>query len=168
MMALDTGICAPETPETLLLQQNQLIRRKRPSQMFPRGTSELPLPLGFARYENVRGIYHFGGIEVETIMDLSGRGRENEILLLGPFSKYDVALRLRDGEKVTYITEYIGSTELRCAIGSDGTIDRQFEYFEKTREPDGVIVVGECPIRVTKWLVANDLNDLMRRAVNHG
>jgi hypothetical protein len=160
MIALDTGMCAPESLETLMLQQKQLIRGKRSAQMFPVGTVELDMPSGCERYENDRGVYHFHNIPVEMVMDLSSRGRENEILLLGPFSKYDIALRVRDGEKVTYVSEYIGHVELRCAIGSDGTVLDQYRYFEKTREPSGIICVGKQPERVDRWLT--------ERAVSHG
>ena len=161
MMALDTGLCAPENLETLVLQQDQLIRRRRNAQMFPVNTLELPVPVGCARYKNNRGAYHFRDIPAERVRELSEQGQENEILLLGPFSKYDVALRIQRGEQLTYITEYIAGIELRCAIGTDGTIDRQREYFEKTKEPTGEIVIGECPARVKTWL-----DD--KRTVNHG
>jgi hypothetical protein len=72
--------------------------------------------------------------------------------MLGPFSKYDIAVRLERGEIPTYITEYVDSTELRSAIGTDGTIDQQRLYFEQTKEPDGIIVIGRCPDRVMKRL----------------
>jgi hypothetical protein len=91
-------------------------------------------------------------MSVEMVEMLSKQGRENEILLLGPFSKYDIAVRVQNGETLTYITEYIGGIELRCAIGTDGTIDQQHKYFEKTKEPAGMIVIGEYPIRVKRWL----------------
>lgn len=152
MMALDTRLCAPESLDTLVLQQDQLIRGKRDAQMFPIGTLELPIPSGCERYGNDRGIYHFRNMPVARVMELSEQGRENEILLLGPFSKYDVALRIRDGEELTYITEYVASIELRCAIGTSGTIDRQREYFEETKEACGTIVIGKCPERVERWL----------------
>lgn len=164
MIALDTGICVPESFQTLALQQRQLILGKRDAQMFPKGTIELRLPQGCERYENNRGIYHFRNIAIEKIEELSKQGRENEILLLGPFSKFDIALRLRQGEKLTYITEYIFFTELRCAIGTNGTIDEQRQYFEKTKEPEGIIVIGEYPYRVKQWLMAND----QRKYVSHG
>lgn len=156
-MALDTGLCAPESLQTLVLQQDQIIRGKRDAQMFPCGTLELPVMIGCERYANDRGAYHFRNIEAETVKMLSEQGRENEILLLGPFSKHDIALRLRDGEELTYITEYVNSIELRCAIGTDGTIERQREYFEKTKESVGIIVIGECPARVKRWIAAPTL-----------
>jgi hypothetical protein len=152
MMALDTRLCAPESLQTLVLQQDQLIRGNRDAQMFPGGTLELPVPQGCERYKNHRGIYHFRNMSVEMVEMLSKQGRENEILLLGPFSKYDIAVRVQNGEALTYITEYIGGIELRCAIGTDGTIDQQHKYFENTKDPAGMIVIGEYPIRVKRWL----------------
>lgn len=152
MMALDTGFFAPESLQTLVLQQDQIVRGRRDAQMFPGGTLELPVPIGCERYANRRGVYHFRNIPPQVVKVLSEQGRENEILLLGPFSKYDIALRLRGGEELTYITEYVSGIELRCAIGTNGTIDQQREYFEKTKEPTGAIVIGECPIRVKRWV----------------
>lgn len=153
MTALDTGICAPESIATLLLQQGQLKRRARAVQMFPRGTSELALPDGFGRHENTRGVFHFApeAISPSEIDRLSAEGRENEFLLLGPFSKSDLAKRVLDGEQVTCITEYSSDdVEVRCAAGTSGTIVEQREYFEKTKEPNGVIVIGEYPDRVRR------------------
>lgn len=166
MMALDTGLCAPESIETLMLQRRQLVRGKRKAQMYPKGTIELPVPHSCERYGNGRGVYHFRNIPVETIRKLSDQGRENEILLLGPFSKFDIALRLRKGERLTYITEYVSSTELRSAIGTDKTIGEQHRYFESTKEPDGLIIIGECPERVKRWLAANDVPKT--GAMSHG
>jgi hypothetical protein len=167
MTAIDTGVCVPESRETLALQQRQLVLGKRNSQMFPVGTIELSLPDECDRYENSRGVYHFRNISVEKIKELSEQGRENEILLLGPFSKFDIALRLRQGEILTYITEYISSIELRCAIGTNETIDEQRQYFEQTKESDGVIVIGECPSRVRWRLVANDMQK-SQKVMSHG
>lgn len=151
MSAIDTGICAPESRATLLLQQRQLIEGRRDVQMFPAGTVELPLPQGCVRYANHRGVYHFRPerIELETIRRLSREGRENEFLNLGPFCKSEIARRAQAGEQVTCITEYSADgVELRCAAGTDGTVETQRSYFEKTKAPDSVIVIGEYPPRV--------------------
>jgi hypothetical protein len=152
MMAIDTGMCAPESLDTLVLQQDQLIRGVRDAQMFPRGTVELKIPEECERYENSRGIFHFRNIGLERIKELSEQGRENEILMLGPFSKFDIALRFAKGEKITYITEYVSSIELRCAIGTNKTIDQQYRYFMETKESNGSVIVGQYPDRVKRWL----------------
>ncbi len=159
MIALDTRIYAPESKETLELQQVQLVGGRRNAQMFPGGIGELMVPKGCDRYENERGVYHFRNISVWIVRELSEQGRENEILLLGPFSKYDIALRILGGENLTYITEYVDGIELRCAIGTDGTIDLQNDYFEQTKEPGGAIVIGEYPERVKRWLDGKAANN---------
>ncbi len=164
----DTGLCAPESIETLLLQQRQLLRGARNVQMFPCGTPELPLPDGCHWHENFRGVFHFRpeSISFFKIDELSEQGRENEFLLLGPFSKYDISSRLQNGEMSTCITEYVSGFELRCAIGTNGTIDQQRRYFEETKESDGLIIIGECPDRVKRWLAAND--EQKQRSINYG
>lgn len=151
MSAIDTGICAPESVATLLRQQSQLQHGARNVQMFPTGTAELPLPDGFFRHQNARGVFHFRAesITAATIDALSNEGRENLFLNLGPYSKSDIALRARAGEKVTCITEFTQTgIELRCAAGTDKTIDEQRAFFARTKEPDGIIVIGQLPARV--------------------
>lgn len=153
MSAIDTGICAPESVLTLLRQQLQLTRGVRDVQMFPAGTAELPLPDGFARHQNARGVFHFrdGKITAARIEALSADGRENLLLNLGPYSKSDIAERARRGETVTCIAEFTpAGVELRCAAGTDGTIAAQRAYFEETKEPDGIIVIGQLPARVAE------------------
>lgn len=151
MTALDTGICTPESDATLRVQQRQLTGGRRDVQMFPTGTSELPLPGGFARHRNARGVFHFcpAKISVAAIEQLSANDRENEFLNLGRFSKADVAHRILGGERLTCITEYTPEgVEIRSAAGTDGTIDLQRAYFEATQEPDSRLVIGTFPDRV--------------------
>jgi hypothetical protein len=156
MTAIDTKICAPESVETLLLQQRQLAQRKRSVQMFPCGTFELGLPVGASRHENERGVYHFWPDEIpaERIEKLSVEGRENEFLNLGPFSKADIAARAIAGEPVTCVAEYSESgIEIRCAAATACTAPEQVQYFEKTKEPGSAVTVGVYPARVrTAWL----------------
>lgn len=146
---MDTGICAQESLETLLLQQRQLVEGVRSVQMFPTGTSELPCLGNFARYVNARGVFHFNPHKI-NILDIEKKsfdGRENEFLNLGPYSKRDIVLRALGGEKVVCITEYVNDVELRSAVGTDKTIEDQIEYFESTKDPNGVLVIGDPPKR---------------------
>lgn len=155
MIPLDSGICSPESLDTLRIQQTQLLHGVRDAQMFPAGTSELPLPHGFARHENARGVFHFQPTKISAfeIEKLSAQGRENEFLMLGPFSKYDVAKRIVDGDTLTYITEYTrDGIEIRSAAGSLGTLDRQRAYFERTKDPDSIFIIGIPPLRVRERL----------------
>ncbi len=152
MTAIDTGICAPESCETLLAQQCQLIKGRRKVQMFPAGTAELPtIPKGCERYANHRGVYHYNPtlIALDDLKRLSREGRENEFLNLGPFSKSDIARRAQAGETVTCIAEYnFDDVELRCAAATTATLPEQRAYFEATMEIGSRIVVGEYPERV--------------------
>jgi hypothetical protein len=154
MMALDTGICVPESEQTLTRQQRQLVEGRRYVQMFPMGTKELPLPDGLVRCSNNRGAFHFqpSKITPEEIDRLSDQGRENEFLNLGPYCKFDVADRIqRHGEILSCITEYAhDGVELRSAAATDRTIPEQLAYFERTKEPGSKIVVGEFPERVRR------------------
>lgn len=148
---LDTGICAPESEQTLLLQQNQLVCGRRNVQMFPFGTPELELPRGMARCQNERGVFHFNPDKMvaETILKLSREGNENRFLNLGSYSKYDIALRISGGEKLVCITEYTSEgVELRSAAGTNKTCNAQRVYFERTKEPNSVITLGPAPDRV--------------------
>lgn len=149
--SFDTGKCAPECLETLLIQQKQLVKGTRRVQMFPLGTLELVLPEGFVRHQNFRGVFHFNPEEITSDeIDLAGlQGTENTFLNLGPFSKADIAKRVKRGEKVTCISEFtFDGIEVRCAAATEKTIPRQREYFERTREPNTIILVGVFPDRV--------------------
>lgn len=143
-MFMDTGLCIPESVMTLELQQRQLLAGKRIAQMFPIGTCELPLQPGLSRYLGKRGIFHFRPdcIDAAAIDALSSQGRENEFLNLGPISKPEIADRMAKGETLVCITEKIDGVELRSAAGTDKTMDSQRDYFERTKEPGSVIVIG--------------------------
>lgn len=148
---IDTGMCAQEDIATLLIQQKQLVEGRRHVQMFPAGTIELLIPKGLSRYQNIRGVFHYRpeAITVEKIKELSRKGRENEFLNLGPYSKHDIALRALGGEEVVCITEYTPDrVEVRSAAGTTKTSNEQRDYFERTKEPGNVIVIGEPPSRV--------------------
>jgi hypothetical protein len=152
---LDTGKCVPESMETLLLQQKQLVEGRRPAQMFPKGTPELPLPKGFARFENFRGVFHYDvrKIYAVEIDKLSMAGRENTFLMLGPYSKPEIDMMVANGDRYACVTEMTPEgIELRSAMGTDKTINEQRMYFERTKEPGNIVAVDALPERVTKWL----------------
>lgn len=152
---MDTGKCAPESPETLRIQQSQLVRGLRNVQMFPVGTIELELPFGFCRYDNARGVFHYNPEKIDAfkIMTLSSLGYENLFLNLGPYNKADIEKRCAAGEGLKFITEYTDDgVEVRCAAGVDSTLEVQYRYFEQTKEPENIIVVGFPPNRVSLHL----------------
>jgi hypothetical protein len=144
---MDTGQCIPEALATLLAQQSQLVTGRRDAQMFPLGTDELPLPEGMARHKNGRGIFHFRPerLTCADIETLSRDGRENEILLLGPYSKPEIAHRVRFGEQPVCISERTPEgVEIRTAVGTVETMQEQIDYFEITKDdPSNVVEVVE-------------------------
>lgn len=106
--AEDTGANLPETESSLVEQQKQVMAGRRPAQMFPNGTPELPVPQGLGRVVTARGVFHFNPdlVSAAQIVEASAEGRENEILGLGPMSKADVMeAAQRTGEKPVAITE---------------------------------------------------------------
>lgn len=140
----DTGQCVPETAATLAVQRAQLVAGKRDVQMFPVGTAEMPIPDGFQRHQNARGVFHFrpDAISAEAIEALSADGRENEFLMLGPFGKSEVAKRILAGESLLCVTERTPEgTEVRSAAGTSTMINTQRDYFERTKEPGNTIAI---------------------------
>lgn len=147
----DTGKNAPESPETLHIQQRQLVFGLRNVQMFPVGTLELEVPFGFCRCENARGVFHYNPEKIDSfkIMALSGLGCENLFLNLGPYNKSEIERRCLAGEELKYITEYNDyGIEVRSAVGVASTLEEQYWYFENTREPENTIIIGNPPDRV--------------------
>lgn len=139
-----TETCIAESPETLRIQQRQLLEGRRAVQMFPTGTPELPLPPGLERHVSARGVFHYRQERISTsqIESLSRLGRENEILNLGPFSKADIVDRVNAGEKLLCLTERTANgTEVRSAAATASTIPIQRQYFETTREPNSSIEI---------------------------
>lgn len=156
-MYSDTGRCVPESSDSLLLQQEQLNRGKRHVQMFPTGTVELSLPAGLCRHQNARGVFHYRATSISAaeIETSSALGKENEFLMLGPYSKPEIADRYLAGETLLTVTEYTpAGVELRCATGTNATIAEQRDYFERTKEPGNSIVVGNLSEVIIKRLVA--------------
>jgi hypothetical protein len=151
----DTGQNAPESLETLQIQQRQLLRGIRDVQMFPIGTFELEVPFGFARCDTARGAFHYNSDKIDyfKIGVLSHLGRENEFLNLGPYNKTDIENRHLAGEELRYITEYTDQgVEVRSVLGVVSTLEEQYWYFERTKEPENTIVVGDPPDMVSLHL----------------
>ena len=141
----DTGITVPETYESLLAQQRQLIEGRRVAQMFPVGTEELPLPPGMERIETRRGVFHFDPMRVSAkeVVAASESHRENEVLGLGPMSKDDVAGVMRDtGEKPVSIVERdpMGN-EVRGSLATPSTVEAQSDTILRTADPKNTVDV---------------------------
>lgn len=141
---IDTGLNIPETIETLLEQQKQLIAGRRVAQMFPLNSSELVVPTGFSRVETSRGVFHFDPTKIsrDTIWVLSETQHENTILGLGPYNKKLILDLHAAGESILTITERTASgVEVKAAIGTQSTAPKQIEYFELFKTPGNIVSV---------------------------
>lgn len=128
----------PETSDTLNAQQQQLVAGHRRAQMFPNGTSELPLPRGMSRTVTKSGAFHYdpSRLSAVDIHKLSGQDRENELLDLGPVSKREVLRRLRGGEvPVAVVERNRDGHEVRAALGTHKTVGRQHTAMLRTKSP---------------------------------
>lgn len=136
----------PETSETLMAQQGQLLDGDRAVQMFPQGTAELGLPEGMGRFENERGAFHYNPeqIGVANIAQASAQGRENEILDLGPYSKEDIFQLIQQGGRPLVAVERTpDGVEVRAAIGTEETLPAQIKAMESAKSPNNTIVVND-------------------------
>ncbi len=136
----------PETDDTLRAQQNQLTNGHRRVQMFPSGTPELPVPHGMQRTENENGVFHYDPrrIDENEIHHLSARGRENEFLDLGPYSKDDILHRLRGGEiPIAVVERHPDGTEVRAAAGTHTTAHHQMAAMHRTKSPGNRVQIED-------------------------
>lgn len=126
--------------------------------MFPSGFRELELPANMERHQNNRGVFHFRPAEInqEIIDGLSAEGRENEMLLLGPFNKTDILERLAAGEELlTVVEQTIDGTEVRAAAGVASTLPKQLEYFEETKDDkNNQIIVLDMAVLLQRRLAS--------------
>ena len=141
-VAPDEPETVPETHETLVAQQHQLIDGHRRVQMFPRGTRELSLPHGISRIVVDGEVFHYdpNRISAEQIRHASANGRENELLDLGPFSKHDIMHRLHGGEMpVAVVERRPDGTEVRAAAGTHVTAQHQMAMMHHTKSPGNTL-----------------------------
>lgn len=140
--ARDTGQNIPESRTTLEAQQQQLLEGRRPAQMFPAGTDELPLPEGMERIETPRGVFHFNPAEItrDQIREASAAGRENDVLALGPNSKADVAEHTATGEPEIAVTErQPDGAEVKGAVSTPSLAPETVAALEQTKTPGNTI-----------------------------
>lgn len=135
--------CVPERLETLQAQQQALIEGRRPCQMFPTGTPELPLPDGMERIKTERGVFHFNSDEMDavSIVSASNAGEENLVLGLGPYSKAEIMRLAAEGEKAVCVVERAAGTgnEVLTALTVERFADEVKEVMEE-RAGDGNFV----------------------------
>lgn len=145
---LDTGMNVPEPPATIAAQQAQVGKGKgagaRSAVMFPQGSQEPDLPEDWSRIVTPRGVFHYdpSKIKASQIRELSAKGRENEILGLGPVSKPDADKRIQQGEPpVTVVERQPDGTEVKAAVGTPSTAAKQAKALEKGKLPGSTIGV---------------------------
>lgn len=133
----------PETEQTLLEQQVAVVEGRKPAQMFPTGTEELPLPAGMERVETPRGVFHINP-SLTTKADViraSESGEENKILGLGPVTKMEAAA---SGQPVAVVERTKSGTEVLTAAT---TLERLQETLDqlKSQAAKGNTVAVEDP-----------------------
>ena len=149
---MDTGRNKPESRRTLSLQHEQVMRGHKPAMMFPKGTAEAKKPLGLQRTKTARGVFHYNPSQVSEahIRHASRGGRENDVLGLGPYSKADIAKRIKAGEKPVAIVERtLDGKEVKAAVGTDKTALEQLAYFNRTKTKGNIVRI-EHPAKVVK------------------
>jgi len=157
---MDTGENIPERAEDLQAQQRQLQAGDRAVQMFPLGTTELPLPAGMQRVETPRGIFHFDPrrMTADEILSASKKGRENELLGLGPYSKAEIQKRAAAGEPVAVVTERgPAGEELRGAVATPSTVQATKAALEQGKSEGSTVQVEPLQETLAKRDVADDI-----------
>lgn len=141
----DTGANLPESDATLVAQQQQLLEGRRPAQMFPVGTKELPVPPGIGRVVTSRGVFHYNPdkITAAEIVAASAAGRENEVLGLGPMSKADVMdASAASGQRPVAITERDPfGVEVKAALAAPATVGLQSRDILADKAPENSVGV---------------------------
>ena len=160
--ALDTRQNLAESKQTLLAQQQQLVRGLRPAQMFPvdaegKVTNELPLPPEMARVATERGVFHYNPAQIDeaTLLKLSGVGRENGPLGLGSQSKADVAARVAQGDPAVTVTErQPDGTEVKASVATLGTANQTAAELAASKTPGNTVQVESLGQVVTERTAA--------------
>ncbi len=140
----DIGRTIPEAPETLAIQQNQVLTGKRPAVLYPVGTPVPALPEGLRQIDISAGTIHFNPAQIKprAIVKADQAGALNEVLGLGPVSKNDAIRRVEAGEKPIVVTERTPEgIEIKAAAGTDQTAAAQVAALEQTKQPGNTIQV---------------------------
>ena len=140
------NMTVPETHDTLLAQQRQLVAGHRRAQMFPHGTPELNVPHGMRRVQAHSGVFHYDPKKIDgrQIQLLAEHGRENELLDLGPVSKDEVIARIHRGELPLAVVErQPDGTEVRAAAGTHVTAHHQVAAMQRTKSPGNRIQIED-------------------------
>lgn len=146
----ESDLAVPEPPETLAIQQRELLEGTRHVMVFKEGNSPLALPEGFHRALIGYDTYDWSPkvYTKEAIVKLIQEDRIGEALRLGPVTKVEAIRRQLAGEAPIAVVERTPEgTEVRSAFGTEGTAQRQLEYFRRTQDPRNTVEV-ESTIQV--------------------
>ena len=145
----DTGTNLPESPATLDAQARAVLEKRQRAMMFAKGTKEGALPQGLARVETPRGVFHFDPeqIDAREIEQASARGRENEVLGLGPASKAEVQARARqNGEAIAAVVERTpAGVEVKAAVATPSTAPAALREMNARKAPESRVQIEPIP-----------------------
>jgi len=153
----------PESIDTLMEQQKQLLDGYRSTQMFPNGTPELSTPPGMERTETPAGVFHHdpGQVSPDQVQDLSSQGRENELLGLGPVEKEKVLALIQKGEVPLAIVERApDGTEVRAAVGTHSTAAQQFAAMLRNKSPGNTLKIEDLRQALAQRAARSAPNDI--------
>ena len=141
----DAHTIVPESPETLAIQSQMLAQGRRAVTMYPRATPNIPAPPpGMKSLKTADGVFHYNPkmISPEAIHDAVRRGRINEIIGLGPYSKQDIYQRVAQGEQsLAVVGRDAEGREALSAIGTPSTAMEQIHHIRQATPPGGSVGV---------------------------
>jgi hypothetical protein len=138
----------PETPATLAAQQRELVEGKRSLVLFKGGAHKLPLPDGMREISLGADVAQYNPHKVlaQDIRDAAADDRLGFLLKLGSISKKEAIARAHRGETPVAVVERApDGTELRAALGTHATAERQLRYFNATKGNPANLVRLESP-----------------------
>lgn len=145
---LDTGMNVPEAPQSIVEQLKQIGTGGRKAVMLPDGTKPpAQLPEGLSKVKTKRGVFIYDPklVNQSQIVKLSGLGRENELLGLGPVSKPQAVADAAAGATPLAVIERTpAGTEVKAAAGTTATLPEQRAALEASKTPGNVVAV-EAP-----------------------
>lgn len=135
----------PESNETLVEQQKQLLDGSRNAQLFPKGKGELKLPKGIYRAKMPNGdIFHYAPkrMNAKKLLQASKTGHENDVLGLGPITKHEAVKRASKGEHPVAIVERTPKgVETRAAAGTHATMAAQLHTMAQNKSAGNFLSV---------------------------
>jgi len=160
----DQGATIPECKRTLALQVQQLMAGLRPAMLFPRTVDgidrSVPLPNRMGSVTTDDGLFYFDPALISTadIVKAAELGTLNTVLMMGPYSKADIAGRVIAGELPLAVTECDpNGVEVKTAWGTHMTAPVQVEAMEASKTPGHDVFITSPAHIVMLRLIGNAL-----------